>query len=216
MRLTNNRNGFTLIELIVAMAVAGLVLSVLVTSIYQTTKVNTQSRNNITALEDISHTAERLAPDIRTAQITRWYNGTGDSVLLQDEDQPVDNLILDWISWYDDTVDPPEINPVDCRIEYTFLAGEGKLQRKYWRHKRSDAEDYPDYWQNYVETNEPTSTTTFGRYISDIEFSRHAVTGGGSYVLMVITSSPEESAESDESVSYRVSLRTMEEVPSYT
>jgi len=201
MKLLSSQKGFTLIELLVAMAISGMVLTALVTSIFQTTKVSTQASTQITALEDIKSVARPITPDVWMAQTTKWYDGTGTLIPLPD-DTPVDNLVLDWTSWYDDSSEMIDPYPVKCRCEYTFLETEGKVQRKYWE---DDGVGY-----------EEISTTTFGRYISGIEFSLHAVTEVASYIQVTITSSPEGRAETEEQKTYHISLKTMEEDPTFT
>ena len=188
MKPVRSQQGFTLVELLMAVAISVVLLGVLVSSILQTTRVTTHSSTKITAMEDIKGVARPITPDVRMAQTTVPATGT-----------VANSLTLDWTSWYDNSSDPPELTPVDYHCVYTFLEAEGKVKRSCW-------ED----WQG---PNEQLSTATFGRYISGIEFSRHDIPEGTSYIQVVITSSPENRAETEEQMTYYINLHLMEEVP---
>ena len=197
MHLLRSQRGITLMELLIATAISALILGVVVSVTLQTIRVTSESSTQITALEDIKTVAIPITSDVRMAkQVTDPATGlpAADGVIM-------DSLILDWTSWYDDAGD---LNPVDYHCEYAFLQSQGLVQRKYW-------ENYDD-----VGPGEPTSTTTFGRYISDIEFSRHDVAGGSSYIQVVITSSPEDNAETAEHKTYYINMLPMTEVPETT
>lgn len=171
-----HQKGFTLLELLVASAVSGIMLSGLVTAIFQTIRVTTSNSTQITALEDIKSVAHRVIADVRMAQTTYPVDGA----------PPVNNLVLDWTSWYDVS---GQLSSVARHDEYTLLSG-GKVQRYY----------DPD---TSLAANEITAT--FGRYISDIKFSRQ-----GSVVIVTITSSPEGEPETAEQETYYIGLRPME------
>ena len=188
MKLVGDHHGFTLVEVLVAMCVSGLLLAGLVSATLQSFRVTGHSRTQISALDDIQSVARPIAPDVRMAQQTN----------VQEEVPAVNQLTLDWSSWLDESGQISQ-DPVPHHCEYTFLEAEGKVQR--------------DYWRAYQVGNPPTSTTTFGRYISDIKFSRHATPAGNSYVRMVITSSPEGRAATEECLTYQISMRRMEDIP---
>ena len=171
-----------MIELLIALAISGVLLGVLVPVTLQTNRVAVSSSTQISALEDIKTVARPIIPDVRMAQTTVPAAGT-----------VANSLTLDWTNWYDN------LSPVDYHCVYTFLEAEGKVKRSYW--------------EDYGGPNEQLSTTTFGRHISGIEFSRHRVPEGSSYIQVVITSSPEDRAETEEQMTYYINLRPMEEVP---
>lgn len=195
MRFKANQRGFTLVELLLALTVSGMLLTVLVTSILQTTRVTTGGTARIAALEDIKRVARPFANDVRMAQTT----------IPADGEPAVSSLTLDWTSWYDDSGGTATLYEVDYRVEYTFLQAEGKVRREYWKHIRLYTETYPSYWADYVSTNPPTSTTTFGRYISGIEFSRQ-----GYLIAVTITSSPQGRAETEEYLTYQFAMHPTE------
>lgn len=105
-KMKNGQRGFTLIEILVAMAVGGMLLSGLVVAIFQTFGVTLSSSTQITALENIKNAAYWITKDVRMAATTNLADG-GNST---------NSLILDWTNWYDEN---GELNPVDHHCEYT-------------------------------------------------------------------------------------------------
>ena len=185
MRPSGDQRGFTLIELLVGSAVSVMLLSVLVALTFQTTRVTTDSSAQISTLEDIRNVALPVTPDVRMAQETSLVDGA----------DPVDSVTLDWTSWYDND---GELTSVDYHCEYTFLEGQGKLERKYWEY----------YDEGSPGT--PTSTRTFGNYATGIEFSRDA-----NLVTVTITSSSSGTAETERQLTYQASMHPTAEVPLY-
>ena len=119
--MKKSQKGFTLVEILAVMALGGILLVGILTTIFQTTAITAESSTRITALEDIRKVAFRVSKDIRMASTTN----------LQ-----VDSLTLDWKSWYDENGEPlnydvnGEISPVLHYISYTSPSG-GTLQRNY-------------------------------------------------------------------------------------
>lgn len=176
MKLRNSQKGFTLVEMLIVIAVGGLLLSGIVPATFQTIRVTTSSNTKITALEDIKNIPYRLGKDVRMAATTN---------LVEESPTVYDSLVLDWTSWYDET---GELVPTYHQCLYTFLS-EGKVQREY---KKGDE-------PGALTT---ISTTTTGKYISDIEFSRQ-----GHIIFVTITSSPEGKAETEEQKTYHIYLQ---------
>jgi len=116
MKVKNSQKGFTLVEILVAMAVEAMLLSGIVTAIFQTTEITIQSSAQITALEDIKNVARHITTDVRMAQATNLLDGA----------PPVNSLVLDWVGWYDDN---GELSPVDYHCEYSLCGG--RVQREY-------------------------------------------------------------------------------------
>ncbi|MBA7712124.1 hypothetical protein ES703_121094 [subsurface metagenome] len=141
--MKKSQKGFTLLEILLVLAVGGILLVGIITTILQTTAITVESRTQITALEDIKKVAFRVSKDIRMAATTN----------LEDGGPVVDSLTLDWASWYDENGEPlnydenGEITPVPHSISYTPPSG-GELQRNY-----------------------DGALTTVGSYISNIKFS---------------------------------------------
>jgi len=139
MKLANREKGFALIELIMALAVGGIMMSVLVTTIFQTTTMTSKAAASINSMRDIHHVAQSVVSYVRMAQIS-------DPAV----EQAKDNLTLDWVIWDDSTGD---LIATNYHCEYTFLNTEGKVQRAYW-------EDYNPAIQVLPTKLAPLATTS--------------------------------------------------------
>lgn len=100
MKVKNSQKGFTLVEMLVVMAVGGMLLSGIVTAIFQTVNITAGSSTQITALENIRNSAYWLSKDVRMAASANLTDG----------------LVLEWTSWYDEN---GELNPTYHQCEYT-------------------------------------------------------------------------------------------------
>ncbi|GAH60415.1 unnamed protein product [marine sediment metagenome] len=111
--MKKSQKGFTLLEILLFLAMGGILLVGIVAAILQTTAITVESSTQITALEDIREVAARVSKDIRMAATTNLEDG----------------LTLYWTSWYDEN---GELNvpPVPHFISYTPPSG-GTLQRNY-------------------------------------------------------------------------------------
>lgn len=116
MKLLRSQRGFTLLETVLAMAVGGILVSGIVTAIYQTIRVTTETTTQITATEDIRSAAYWLTNDIKMAAATN----------LEDGAPAVSSLTLDWTSWYDEN---GQLTGVDHHSEYAL--SETRLLRTF-------------------------------------------------------------------------------------
>lgn len=89
--MRNRQNGFTLIEILLVMAVGGMLLSGLVTAIFQTFGVTKMTTTAVSALENIKMAAYQITQDVKTASTTNLVDGA----------PAVSNLSLYWTIWYD-------------------------------------------------------------------------------------------------------------------
>ncbi len=140
--MKKSQKGFTLLEILLVLAVGGLLLVGVVNAIFQTTTITVERSTQITALEDIREVAAQVSKDIRMVRMAATTN-------LEDNGPVVDSLTLGWTNLYDEN---GELNvpPVgEHSISYTSPSG-GTLQRNY----------------------DGGPTTTVGSYISDIGFSQ--------------------------------------------
>jgi len=163
MRVKNSQKGFTLIEILVAMLVGGMLLSGLVVAIFQTFGITSRSSTQITALEEVRNVAYWISKDVRMTDNTSLVYGIEE-----------DGVDLRWTSWYDsDPLSPTyqQLIPVDYHSEFKLVGG--GVERELKKRKRGEEE-----WESDI--------TTKGKYISDIEFSFQ-----GSIIVVTITSSPE-------------------------
>ncbi len=70
-----NQKGFTLIEILVAMAVGGMIMAVALLSIYQIVWGSARSNDQVTALTDVNYAALWLKYDLQMAQSTNLTDG---------------------------------------------------------------------------------------------------------------------------------------------
>jgi len=117
MKAKKSQKGFTLLEILLVLAVGGILMVGVIVAIFQTAAITAESSTQITALEDIKKVASRVSKDIRVAATTD----------LEDDGSVLDSLTLDWTSWYDEN---GELNPVPHSISYPPPSG-GTLQRNY-------------------------------------------------------------------------------------
>ena len=82
-----SQRGFTLIEILVTAAIGGLVLPVLVTSIYQITRITTTANKEFVIQLDIENASSYFTRDL----------ALGESTDLPGDGIPRDNIRIDWI-----------------------------------------------------------------------------------------------------------------------
>ena len=160
-------------------------LSGVVTAIFQTTGITMETSTQITALENIKNVARHITTDVRMASTA-------------DLTDPVHSLVLEWTIYYDvdDKFNPDGVpdelipNGVPQRVEYT----------------RSGT----NFERNFNDSV-TTDTTTIGRYISDIGFSRDTAVEGD-IITVTITSSPRDRAEATEQRTYQFYLQPKEDL----
>ena len=99
------RKGFTLIEVMVALAIAGLIGTGVTTTIFQILSINASSQNHVLAVKQVENAATWLNNDVRMAQIIEPGGVSG---------FPLD---LTWVEWDNTT----------HQVSYTISNGE--LQR---------------------------------------------------------------------------------------
>ncbi len=188
--------GFTLVEILLVMAIGAMVMSALVPAIFQTIGVSTRNSVKIAALEDINTVARLLGNNARAASDTT----------LTDPSSGQSTLGLTWVTWYDEAEELVSYG-IDHYCECTLL--DGKVQIQYWEWDCDPLlheEGYCDQ-ANWWELVSPVSTTTAGKYIYAIEFSRE-----GSIITATITSSPDGNEETAETLTYHYYVRIMEEL----
>lgn len=187
--MCRGQKGFTLIEVLVSMAVAGLLLSGVVVAIFQTTGTTMRSTTQITALENIKSAAYAVSKDVRRASTTTLVGGA----------PAVASLTLDWTVWYDsggNLITNGEYH----RVQYSLSSS--KLLRREGTYLPSAPQTppIPDgsfTWQAW---------TTAAKYISSIAFSRQV-----NIIRMTVTSSPENKPEKAQQETYHMFLQAKED-----
>jgi prepilin-type N-terminal cleavage/methylation domain-containing protein len=90
---TEQQKGMTLLELLIAVAIIGILSAVLVTSIVQVISINASSGARMTALKQVERSIDRIRMDVQMAQ----------EITTSDVDDPNVFLKLKWKEW-DNTI----------------------------------------------------------------------------------------------------------------
>ena len=104
--------GFTLIELLVAAAIGGLILPVLVTSIFQMTRITTTATKEFVIQLDIVNASSYFTRDLSQAETTDLADGV-----------PADHMRVDWIDQTGWATEGQEAHFAEYTLSGTTLAG---------------------------------------------------------------------------------------------
>lgn len=113
-----NQKGFTLIEMLVALAAGTVILFSVIGALYMVMHGTPEIRKEAGALEDLERAAHWLTRDVPM----------GASSNLEDGAPPVSQIT---ITWSDFTRAAEQEESVSHSLSYTWLPGTGELQRNY-------------------------------------------------------------------------------------
>jgi prepilin-type N-terminal cleavage/methylation domain-containing protein len=117
--ITKNQRGFTLIELIITVAITALITGGIATALYQVYNVNTLNTNHMTATRQVQNAGFWISQDSQMAQIVDTADDVGTA--------ETEILILSWTGWgYDIGGDKGTDQVV---IRYYYDAATSKLWR---------------------------------------------------------------------------------------
>ena len=138
------QHGFTLIELMLAMAISGTVLSVVVSGIFQIVTGTARINTDLIIQQDIDSASSWFRRDLSQAQATDVEDGA-----------PSEPSMV--VSWIDETV-AGAASPNHC-VRYYVEPGTTLLKRNYDGGSGTDC-------------TIDGAIATVGRYVEDIQFSR--------------------------------------------
>ena len=106
-QITKKQQGFTLIEVLIAIAISSIIGIAVTTSIFQVFDVNARNNNNMTAINEMENAVYSITPD---AQMAQNITATASSGFP---------LTLTWVEWNGDSYD------------VTYDIQNGQFQRSY-------------------------------------------------------------------------------------
>ena len=144
-----NQRGFTLIELVIVIAIAGVIASAVMMTIFQVFDMNVRSSAHMTAVKQVESAVHWMSRDIRMAQDIDT-DGGGDFLVK-----------LTWVEW-----DPPIENVViyklqdDGNLIRSHSVGDDETETIVAQHIDSDSVVSRDQEVDRVVTLEITATVT--------------------------------------------------------
>ncbi len=124
-----NQRGFTLIELVIAIAITGLVTGGITMTIFQVFSGNTRTSNHMIAVRQVQNAGYWISHDGQMAQV------------ISTEDNPntpeTEVLTLNWAGWEYDCGGSDTCNS-SYEVRYTYDA----VNKKLWRHEEINTTQY--------------------------------------------------------------------------
>jgi len=104
-RLHRHQGGFSLIELLIVIALTGLITAAITTTIFQVFNMNTRTANRMTAISQVQQAGKLVSEDVLEAVVVNVAEGSGFPLTLT-------------CTYYEESV------PVSHQIEYSLDEGE--------------------------------------------------------------------------------------------
>jgi prepilin-type N-terminal cleavage/methylation domain-containing protein len=152
--MKNNQRGFTLIELIIAVAITALITGGITTALYQVYNVNTLNTNHMTATRQVQNAGFWISQDSQMAQIVVTADDAGTA--------ETEFLILSWSGWDYEIDGDTGIDYVEVRYSYDAATSE------VWRSEAITTTVYDSRGQ-FVETINSSSLFRVAQFITNVE-----------------------------------------------
>ena len=167
------QKGFTLIELIVSLAIIVVIIGSITVAVFQVFSVNEKSKNHMTADKQVENTGHWVSQDAQMAQTV--------STVDDGETAETEVLTLFWVGWEREDGGDQLIDTYE--VDYTYDANQIR------RNEKVTTEVY-DSNGHFIETLENLTSTLIAEYITALSVSQ--VDGK---VVLTVTASVGEAAE---------------------
>ena len=171
--INKNQRGITLIELLIAVGIAGIITGAITMTLFQVYAGNARSSNHMTAVRQVQNAGYWISRDAQMAQV------------ISTEDNPntpeIEVLILNWMGWeYNCGGSDTCISSYEVRYKYDAV------NKKLWRHEEITTTQY-DSAGHLVDPqpDDQDSTGHIAEYISEITIPPMA----GNKLTVTITAS---------------------------
>ena len=171
-------------EILVSLSISSMILVGVVGVIFQTMRVTENTQPQVLALEDIRQIAQLITDDIRKAEGSDLVDGA----------DPVSSVDLYWTDW-------TETRPYRHECTLSLMGTTVARTRSAW--VDTDLDWVEDHDEDEITIDE---FLFIGSYVSAVQFSLD-----GDVIEVIITSSPEGNAETEESRIYRIAMLGLED-----
>ena len=108
-KLNKDQKGFSLLELVIVIALTGLITAAITTTVFQVFNMNTRTANRMAAVSQVQHAGKIVSEDILEARPNTIYvNPTGGELLiltLSAQNSTVTYTLDDGVLWRSEPVD---------------------------------------------------------------------------------------------------------------